>query len=180
MAVAIEKRPNDTRAGVCRHAGETALARTAKEPQQDFLGLIVGIVSNGEFIEPVVVHHLPETAETEGTRRHLQGAAVVFLPGPNVQTPGENSQSKMLSQFGNEAGVLVRRSPPEAMVNMGDGEFNVQACPQKGQNVAERHRIRTARDRNQDAVSCPEHAVGSEGMLDLFQHGVMYPRVRTP
>ena len=72
MAVAFQEGSNHSVVAVGRHAGKPALTCTTKDSQQDFFGLIIGVVAQGKLAGALIGHNLLQTLVAKLPGSHLQ------------------------------------------------------------------------------------------------------------
>jgi hypothetical protein len=77
-------------------------------------------------------------------------------------------QSELLAELANQNLILFRRTRPEPMVHMGDGELPTVFHRQMVQDAQQGDRVRPARNRDHDGVAVGQHAMPYNGLFYLF------------
>jgi hypothetical protein len=136
-AVAGEKRPDDAGGTPGSHALQAPGAGAAEEPEEDLLGLVVGVVTQGESVGPLLSHDAGEKLEAKGACRHLERASVCSLPGTDIDGLHHRREIKGLGHGRDKAGVLVRLLSSEAVVDVGHHELQAELAPEPLEDMTE-------------------------------------------
>jgi hypothetical protein len=177
-APAGEERPDDAAGTSGSHALQAPGAGTAEETEEKLLGLVVGIVTQGESVGPSLGRDPGEKLGAKGTCRHLERASVCSLPGADIDGLYHHREMEGLRHGGDEAGVLVRLLSSEAVVDVSHHELQAEFASKPMKEMTESDGVRPAGD-GQDHASASglDHAVTRDGLTNFVQeHRNIPPR----
>jgi hypothetical protein len=158
-ALTFKEWTNEPGASAGRHAGQTTLASTSEDSQQDFFSLIVSIVAQGELAGSLAGHNLMQTVITKGTCDHLQGTTMFSLPTVDIYSVHQHVESQLATEILDKKGVLISFITAKSMMNMGQEQLDRVDLAQTVEDMAQSYRVRTTRDRHQNTITWLEHLV---------------------
>jgi hypothetical protein len=158
-AMTFKQWTNESGAGAGGHAGETTLASTSEDSQQDFFSLIISIVAQGKLAGSLAGHDLMQTVVTKGTCDHLQGTTMFFLRTLDIYSVHQHVESQPATEILDKNGVLISFIAAETMMNMRYEQLERVDLAQTVQDMAQSYRVRTTRNRHQNTISWLEHLV---------------------
>jgi hypothetical protein len=113
------------RRGNRAHSGETSKPRTAYEPHQDCLRLIVHRVSDGDSITSGLAGDIHQEFISQFSRYFFDSSLRRFGDRTNVNRTDRRRYTKPLSQSPHELSVLRRLAPSQHVIEMGNVKMGV-------------------------------------------------------
>jgi hypothetical protein len=169
-AAAGEERADDAAGAPGSHSLQAPGAGSAEEPEEKLLGLVVGVVTQGESVGPPLGHDPGEKLGAKGARRHLERASVRSLPGADIDGLHHRRQMKGLGHGGDKAGVLVRLLSSEAMVDVSHHELHAELAPEPVEEMTESDGVGPAGDGHNDpSASGLDHPVTRDGLTNFVE-----------
>jgi hypothetical protein len=169
-AMTGEEGSNDTGTAPCRHAPQAPGPRAAKQPEEKLLGLVVGIVTQGEAAGVVVGHDPAEASVAKGACRHLERASVLSPPGADIDGLHHHGEIKGPRHGRDKASVFVRLLSSEAVVDVSHHELHGELAPEPMEKMTESHRVAPAGDRQDHPVASGlDHPVTGDGLTNFLE-----------
>jgi hypothetical protein len=169
-AMTGEERSDDTGTTPCRHAPQAPGPRTAKQPEEEFLGLVVGIVTQSDAGGLLLGHEPAEAQVAKGACRHLERASMLSLPGTEIEKFHHHREIKASRHGRDKAGVFVRLLSSEAVVDVSHHELQGELPPQPMEEMTESDGVRPARNRQDHPLASGlDHPVSRDGLTNFFE-----------
>jgi hypothetical protein len=169
-AVTGEQGSDDPGTAPCRHAPQAPGPGPAKQPQEEFLGLVVGIVTQSEATGLLLDHDPAEAPVAKGACRHLERASVLSLPGAEIEGLHHHREIKGPRHGRDKAGILVRLLSSEAVVDVSHHELQGEFAPEPMEEMTESDGVRPAGDRQDHPVASGlDHPVTRDGLSNFLE-----------
>jgi hypothetical protein len=128
---------------------------------QHGLGLVIGVVADGDGRCAHRFGHFGQKAIARLTRRLLQGAAGVFGQCDHVGAADHAWQAPVGRQAGHEIRIRGRLGPAQAVIEVRHVQTQVQLRRQAAEQVEQAHRVWPARNADDNRVPARQQAVTS-------------------
>lgn len=165
-AVDFKERADESFARDRQDSGETRESRPAEDAVEDGFGLIVARVTCSDAIDYAGC----DQAGIEGQAGVAGGLFEVTVHGGDVGLMEVKRERERGGELGDEFGIGLGSGAANAVINVGDAELEVPARGQFAEGVQKEDGIRSARNRDAEALSGGEHAMAGDGVGDAIEH----------
>jgi DNA-binding beta-propeller fold protein YncE len=146
---------------------------TAQELHQHCLRLIVGGVGGGDGLKALLPRQLDEPFVAQFAAGMFEAQLVRGGVFADIGAACKEQQVVLLGELGHKPLISVGVDPAKPMVEVGDSQDDSQLRAQREQHAHQRHRICTARDGNDNAVTRAQQAAFANCREHLVAHGLI-------
>lgn len=159
------------RGGCVSHAGEALGAGTAEKAQEEQLGLVAGMVGEGDVLDAVLDGDAREELMSNvpgGGLDAFAGSGGGIPDGDGLDAAGEVQAACLVAD---EGGVLRGLLATELVIEVGDDDGVALFGRETGQGVEKGHGIGPARDGDDEGGTRGEAAWALEGAAEILDEG---------